>query len=71
MSRPKHTCVYCGAAFPKSAKAMDDVIMWLEYHSPSWAPAHRKCTDRCENDASIYLRGRQFEISARPAEGED
>ena len=63
MTKPRHLCGYCGAGFPTNvAKSCDEVVTWLEYHSPSWAPAHRKCTDECESDASIYLRGRAFEI---------
>ena len=58
----KYPCGYCGALFPQTARSIDDLVGWLEVHSPSWAPAHRKCTDACESDASLYLRGRAFEI---------
>lgn len=62
MGNAKNLCRYCGASAPLRMRN-EEMILWMEFHLPCWEPAHRKCTDECELDASLYLRGRQFEIA--------
>ena len=62
MSAAKNNCRYCGATAPLRMRN-EEMITWMEFHLPCWEPAHRKCTDQCELDASLYLRGRQFEVA--------
>ena len=63
MTKPKNVCGYCGAVAPGSESR--GLYEWMEFHLPCWEPMHRKCTDECEEAASVYLRGRAYEIVGR------
>ena len=47
-------CFFCKEPIPPFHSHLQ-VIEWNEVHSPYWAPAHRKCTDACEREATSVL----------------
>lgn len=53
-SQTRLKCFFCKEAQPPFTH-MEDIIAWNEVHSPYWAPAHRKCTDECEREATAVL----------------
>lgn len=50
-------CFYCGEQ-PPSGDDIQELLDWQDVHLPYQTPAHRKCTDDCENDAVAYLNAR-------------
>lgn len=51
--KTKTVCGYCGSVWERGD--MCSLLMWMEVHVPHHAPAHRKCTDECERDATGVL----------------
>lgn len=64
-------CDFCSEEQP-TLSSIDELMEWEEFHRPFVAPAHRKCTDECEEAATNYLaaRARADHLPDRP-QGED